>query len=101
VRQNINRDLFNHLRLPLLAGTFFDGGINVAILLHPLDDIGPKAFPLAMDLTLLVTNMIATGLIGYKAWYFKVALFYYKLSLMFQIVFKVSSSRYQKKFEPM
>jgi hypothetical protein len=46
-----------------------DGGMAVVRVLHNIDNLGPKAAALLLILPLLATNMLATSLIGYKAWY--------------------------------
>jgi hypothetical protein len=46
-----------------------DGGMAIVRLIHNINDHGPKAAALLISLPLLITNMVATSLIGYKAWY--------------------------------
>ena len=45
-----------------------DTGFLIARDLKTLNDVGPKADALIYTVPLLVTNLIATLLIGYKAW---------------------------------
>ncbi|KAF5353602.1 hypothetical protein D9758_013777 [Tetrapyrgos nigripes] len=51
-----------------LGGALADGGLAAAELLHGSTDLGNRVNILIMALPLLITNMAATGLIGYKAW---------------------------------
>ncbi|KAF5329916.1 hypothetical protein D9758_018796 [Tetrapyrgos nigripes] len=51
-----------------LGGAFADGGLAAIRFLHSFADPGKKKDVLIMTLPLLITNMAATGLIGYKAW---------------------------------
>ncbi|KAF5361240.1 hypothetical protein D9758_010246 [Tetrapyrgos nigripes] len=51
-----------------LGGAFADGGLGAVRHLHNINDNGQKKDALIMTLPLLITNMVATGLIGWKAW---------------------------------
>ncbi|KAF5353598.1 hypothetical protein D9758_013773 [Tetrapyrgos nigripes] len=50
-----------------LGGALADGGLGAVRLLHDLSDLGAKNNVLIMALPLLIPNIAATGLIGYKA----------------------------------
>ncbi|KAF5368506.1 hypothetical protein D9758_002313 [Tetrapyrgos nigripes] len=78
-----------------LGGACADGGLATVARLHNLADVGQKKGVLVMTIPLLITNMAATGLIGYKAWY----TFDGFVWLLPHDYSKASWSGYQKDFE--
>jgi hypothetical protein len=50
------------------VGTLVNSGIVAADLHHDINDAGQNIDILIMVVPLLITNVFATGLIGYKAW---------------------------------
>ncbi|THV03353.1 hypothetical protein K435DRAFT_962517 [Dendrothele bispora CBS 962.96] len=50
------------------VGTFVDAGISSARFLRHFDDNGKKGDLLIIALPLIITNAVATGVIGWKAW---------------------------------
>jgi hypothetical protein len=52
----------------MLVGLFVDAGISVTRFFRNVANLGRKGDALVMTLPLLITNIVATSLIGYKAW---------------------------------
>jgi len=50
------------------AGAMIDTGIIAARVIKNITDNGQNTSVLALTLPLLITNVVATALIGYKAW---------------------------------